>query len=203
MLVTTKTIREKQFRHLTFEVTRNGVPVKTHTLTINPEDLTQKEPNRSEVTQTLGGAYVEDWGAGLIEMVIRGTTGYRKRVNIQGKETDGFQEFKDLRNDIFRYFLNPDGTAKRDSRDEYTLNFYNWEDSEYYEVFPKYFQLSRSKNRPLLYSYDFPFICLRPIGKSSRPRTRPGEDEGSMVSQIQEGLASQTALINNLVGRYA
>lgn len=193
-LVTDKTLHEKQCRRLTFEITKNGSVIRSHTLTINPEELTQREPARTEIIQTIGGAYVEDWGAGLIEFTIRGTTGYRKR-NIEGRETDGFQEFKNLRSDIYRYFLNPEGASKRDSKDSYALNFYNWEDGEYYQIHPKNFQLNRSKQRPLLYTYDFSFVCLRPLGQrtplvdtNEDLQAIVGEDEGRMVAHIREGL---------------
>lgn len=191
-LVTQKTLQEKEVKNLTFQVLRNGTEIHLHTLSINPEDLTQKETARSEVTQTLEGAYIEDWGAGLIEISIRGTTGYARRV-VNGIEMDGFQEFKNLRSNIYRYFLNPDGTSKRNTSDAYELKFFNWEDNEYYQIYPKQFQLNRSKNRPLLYSYDFSFTCVRSLGKrapveDSSPYIRPlvSEDEEQLPNRIHQ-----------------
>ena len=42
---------------------------------INPSDYTQKEPNRATITQTKGGAWVDAWGAGIVEFNIKGITG--------------------------------------------------------------------------------------------------------------------------------
>jgi hypothetical protein len=168
-LVTEKTNAAKSFKHLTFQITSQGKVLQTLTLTINPEELTQDEPARANVIRTLGGAYAEERGQDLITISIKGTTGYRKRIGVDGKETDGFQEFKSLRNDIYRYFLEPDGKLKQlQNGSDYELRFYNWEDDEYYAVFPLKFGLQRSKSRPLLYAYDLEMVCLYRLEKPPR-----------------------------------
>jgi hypothetical protein len=156
---------EQSFKHLTLQITKNGQIVKTFTFPINPEELNHDEPARTNLTQTLGGAYTEEWGRGVMQMALRGTTGYRKRTYVDGRETDGFQTFKELRNDIYRYYLEPDGTPKQYSKgnDVYELQFLNWAESEFYVISPIKFSLQRSKSAPLLYRYDFPFYCLRPV----------------------------------------
>ncbi len=155
----------KTFKHITFELHKDESLFYSYTFTINPEEFSQEEPSRSSVIKTLGGAYVEEWGRDLININIKGTTGYGKRYYANGKETDGYQTFKDLRDKIYRYFLEPQGRMKQTQTSKYQLLFFNWEDDEYYEVYPERFILMRSKNKPLLYSYDFSFICIKQIGR--------------------------------------
>lgn len=168
-MITAKTKMEKFFRNITFEIQKNGKFFSSYTLIINPEEYSQDEPSRSAITKTLGGAYIEEWGRGLISVNIKGTTGYKKKHYVSGEETDGFQAFKDLRNNVYRYFLEPDGKMKQKQEDEYELIFFNWEDDEHYIVYPERFLLMRSKNKPLLYSYDFSFICLYPTIYKQKP----------------------------------
>lgn len=159
-------IKNKRARHYVFTVKRNGAIVKTHTLILNPEELSQDEPARAEVFKTLGGAYVEEWGRDIPVYTIQGTTGYRIQKDVQGKNKSGFESFKELRNDIYRFYLEPGGEPKQvvDDVNEYTLEFNNFEDAEHYIIVPQRFSLQRSKNQPLLYSYVFSFYCVREIG---------------------------------------
>lgn len=158
-------LKAKNKRHYVFTVKRNGAVVKSHTLIVNPEDLLQDEPARTEVFKTFGGSYAEEWGRDIISYTIRGTTGYRIRKNAQGKSQSGAEAFKALRDDIFRYYLEPEGVPKQLQTDTsvYTLEFNNFDDGEHYVILPTRFNLKRSKSQPLLYMYDFSFACLRTI----------------------------------------
>src|SRR3989304_6125943 len=44
--------------------------IAVHTLLIGPQSYQQSEPNRSTVIQTLGGAFIDDWGLGLKQISI-------------------------------------------------------------------------------------------------------------------------------------
>lgn len=155
------------FPHHTFVIVnmQTGDIERQHTLILNPTDFTQSEPVRGQVVQTLGGAYVDDFGRGLPEVTIQGNTGWRLKNMPDGKGIlDGWQAFKALRSDIFRYYT--------DAKDEvrtflhnpnYELRWYNWGEDEYYAIHPKEFQLQRSASNPLLYQYSFPFTCLRDL----------------------------------------
>lgn len=204
MRLTEKTLREQQYKRLTFEIRKNEIIDRSYTLTLNPEEMTQREPTISEVTLTLGGAYVEDWGAGLPEITIKGTTGYSKKTGVDGVETDGVQEFQSLRNDIFRYFLEPNGRAKRTLTDTYELRFYNWADSEFYIIQPRPFSLMRSKSRPLLYAYEWSFTCLRKLGQKDNTNQvvipYSSEDSGSLLTRINTAFSEGLADANTLLG---
>ena len=49
------------------------------TLFINPENFSQTEPARINVTQTKGGIFVDQFGPGIKTITISGVTGYKRR----------------------------------------------------------------------------------------------------------------------------
>lgn len=142
----------KQNYHQTFAII-NGASTKRHTLLVNPEDMSQSEPARVNVMQTLGGAYVDDFGAGLTQVTISGTTGYKAQFNTDFEYLDGYHEFVNFRKDIYRDFITTNDPKM-------TMTWYNWEDEEYYNIQPLSFRLQRNARQPLLYRYEFQFICL-------------------------------------------
>lgn len=192
--VTKKTLRETAIKRFTFKITKNeNKIIRLFTLTRNPEEYTQEEPARVEITKTLGGAYIEEWGADLQSISLKGTTGYGKTVSVDGEILDGYQAFKILRNDIYRYFLEPRKKLKQFLKDSYELYFYNWEDGEYYRIQPKKFTLLRSKSRPLLYAYDFQFICLYPVTASKKIR------EDVILMELEDFKSFSNICANNLL----
>lgn len=50
---------------------------KSYKFALNPEEYTQPEPARVTVTQTKGGAWIDDFGAGQPTIQFKGTTGFR------------------------------------------------------------------------------------------------------------------------------
>ena len=53
---------------------------QSYRFVLNPETYEQSEPGKVTITQTKGGAFVEAFGAGIIEITISGTTGFKKRT---------------------------------------------------------------------------------------------------------------------------
>ena len=152
---------------------------------VNPSDYTQKEPNRVNLTQTKGGAWIDSWGAGIVEFNIKGITGvfgqkfhaskdnyFSKLVNTgydvarvlsgdNGVDV-GYQRWKELR-DLFRevYKAVEDGEAINDY-----IQFYNFTDNEYWYCYPSPagIELYRSKSKPHVYQYTLNLWGLRRIG---------------------------------------
>jgi hypothetical protein len=110
--------------------------------------------------QTLGGAYVDDFGAGLYQVSISGITGYKARYNSEGMYVDGYEEFVNFRKNIYRDFVESNDPNR-------VLIWYNWEDREYFKIQPTIFRLQRSISEPTLYRYEFNFTC---IGKATSGR---------------------------------
>lgn len=130
---------------------------KSYHFTLNPEEYTQTEPNRVTVTQTLGGGFIDSFGAGLLDISFKGTTGFKNRT---GKPDNGFEKFKELSGLLREVF----DSATQGAQVAELLKFYNYTDEEYWETWPERFVLLRSKSRPLMYGYDIRLIGLKKIG---------------------------------------
>ena len=52
-----------------------------HLMSVNPEDLTVTSPSRLAVQQTMGGAWVDNFGPGLRTITISGNTGWRAKYD--------------------------------------------------------------------------------------------------------------------------
>lgn len=192
------TLDQQRVRRFTFEIYRNDQMIREHTLILNPEEYNQREQPRGDVNKTLQGVYLEDWGRGLTEASIRGTTGYHARRTPQGRLTDGYESFMELRN-LFRFFLEPENTPKRDVVGQYDLRFYNWEDNEFYFIYPRHFNLQRTSSRPLLYTYDFAFYCLRAIGENQTiavPQDTPSN------TQVATTISESRMTVNTLLSAF-
>ena len=156
-LVKPTTALLKSFYHMTFEAQTAQFGTVRHTLLVNPDSFDMPEPARVGVEQTLGGAYIADFGAGIPTVTISGVTGYKARYSTEGLYVDGFEEFILFRKNCYRDFIN-----SRSPDDK--LFWYNWEDNESYQIQPLDFKLQRSARQPTLYRYEYRFICLRPRG---------------------------------------
>ena len=145
---------------------------------INPEEYTQSEPNRVNITQTKGGAWLDAWGGGIIEITIKGTTGVtggKTLLDIAAKTLigqtlkdidQGYRKFKELRK-LFRQIYDD---AKDGEEIQELLKFYNYTDNEFYLCYPKPegITLYRSKSRPNIYQYYIGLYALRRIGEPEK-----------------------------------
>lgn len=94
---------------------------------LNPEQYSQSEPSRLAVIQTKGGAFIDAWGAGLISIEIKGTTGFK---NGTGNPTDGFHKFVELRNLIRTIYKD----VKPGEKIKNLMQFYNYTDDDNWYV---------------------------------------------------------------------
>lgn len=140
---------------------------KVYQFNLNPEEYTQDEPSRSTITHTKGGAWIDDFGAGLVTIYMAGTTGM----------SNGFEKFKELRGLIRNYYnsITPGHTVTKE------LIFHNFTDEESWVVHPdpSGFRLLRSKSNPLLYRYEIRLVCLRPYqipASQSKTNTQIGKN---------------------------
>ena len=154
---------------------------------INPEDYNQKEPNRATLTQTKGGAWIDAWGAGIVEFTLKGITGVSGRKMATTTETltqlnttsanlngdsgvdTGYQRWKQLR-DLFRGVFN---SIKDGEEVTELIRLYNYTDNEYWYCYPTQsgIELYRSKARPHVYQYTISLWGIRKIGE---PETSVG-----------------------------
>ena len=129
---------------------------KSYDFTLNPEEYSQSEPNKATVTQTMGGAFVDQFGAGLVEITLKGTTGFKNGTN---DPSNGFEKFKELRDLIRESYKNTDVSNE--------MKFYNYTDEEYWYVFVERFSLLRSRSRTLLFQYDIKLTATRKLSDST------------------------------------
>jgi hypothetical protein len=120
-------------------------------LVIRPEDLTRTEVSRMAVTQTLGGAYVDNFGEGVPTVQISGHTGWGA-----GNRPDGRQAFFELHDQIFKQWHQQRAEAVEANLDpdKVKLIFNDVLDSFTWVVAPQNFVLRRSRSRPLLSQYQ-------------------------------------------------
>jgi len=120
-------------------------------LVIRPEDLTRTDRSRLTTTQTLGGAWADNFGPGVPQVVLAGHTGWG-----QGGRPDGLAEFQKLHETVFKRWHEERAAALRDGLDpdQVKLIFSDALDDFTWVVAPQAFVLRRNKARPLLSQYQ-------------------------------------------------
>lgn len=138
---------------------RNGLPAWLHWVVPRPEDLAYTHPTRASAIQTLGGAYVDDFGSGIADITLRGNTGYKLGlIQTTGQSWGpdaGDVMMINLRNMlVFNYHQQRLDLAKS-SQDpnQIQLLLVDVLNAAVWLVYPRSFQLQRSRQRPLLYQY--------------------------------------------------
>ncbi len=129
---------------------------KSYKFILNPEEMQQTQPNRVTVTQTKAGAFLDEFGAGVPQIVIKGTTGFK---NGSKDPNSGFNKFIELKNLIGNVMGRVHAGQVISASDE--LYYYNYTDEQYWVTTPIQFDLIRSVARPLMYEYNLQLICER------------------------------------------
>jgi len=182
----------------TFEVWRDSTLVHEHTLVVNPSDLSQSEPGRVNVIPTVGGVHVDDFGLGIVSTTLKGTTGFKPKL-LGGDMVSGVDAFKDLRNKVYRYFLEPNGKKKDLTKVNYEMKYYKWDTSEFYVIQPTNFQLQQSSREPVLFRFDFSFVHLREIGVPVSVNTSSAVIPVSSLSVLNTSLVVNSDIVNCLL----
>ncbi|MNW28261.1 hypothetical protein D3C74_50830 [compost metagenome] len=162
----------------------------THELVVNPQEYTQDEPSRSTVTQTKGGAWIDDFGAGLVNIYIKGRSGFKNGSSVE--------KFKDLRNMIRNYY----NAHKPGEEVTQELLFHNFTDEESWVVHtdPSGFRLMRSKSNPLEFMYEIKLICLRQaqlpsFSQKNQKQSGVGNPFGSSIPKSNTVSVSKTTAL--------
>jgi len=167
-------------------------------LTIRPEDLTRVDSSRLTTQQTLGGAWVDNFGPGIPSLNISGHTGWRRRFGVDD-ERDGQERFKYLFENVFTRWhkLRNDAMKAGDNPDKVRLVFADALDQFAVVVAPVTFTLKRSKSRPLLCQYQIAMtVVSQDIDELSFLRF--GKDTTDKKAIEELGLDSLTASVNRL-----
>lgn len=126
-------------------------------MVLRPEDLTRVETSRLSVTQTLGGAWADDWGPGIATIQISGHTGWRG-----GRGADGITSFMNLRDIVFVEWHRLRLQAKNAGQDPGVIKLIYSDalDNIVNVVAPGAMTLKRNKSRPLLMMYQIPLTVI-------------------------------------------
>lgn len=126
-------------------------------LVIRPEDLTRTDQSRLTTTQTLGGAWGDNFGRGIPAVQLSGTTGWGS-----GDLPDGLVIFQALYEQIFMQWHTQRQEALKIALDpdKVKLIFADYLDNFIYVVAPQNFVLRRNKSRPLLSQYQINLTWL-------------------------------------------
>ena len=145
-------------------------------LIIRPEELTRSEPNRANITQTLGGAWLDDFGAGISTINIAGHTGWRGSIN-----WDGAEIFQMLRDTVFTEWNKRRSNRPSQSSppDDVELIFADQLNQQAMVVAVTNFQLRRHRSRPLLSQYSIQMAVLSELHASDY-----AQEQDSLVDAI-------------------
>lgn len=133
---------------------------KSYKFILNPEEYQFSKPNVVDVTQTKSGAWLDEFGAGVPMVQMKGSTGLKNGTK---NAKSGYVKFKELSDMIDRVYnrVKP-GQSVPSSKE---MKFYNYTDGEFWIVTPHTFDLLRSTARPLMYIYNIQLILQRRINQ--------------------------------------
>lgn len=161
-------------------------------MSIRPEDLTRTDTSRLAVTQTLGGAWCDNFGLGIPTVQISGHTGWGG-----GSAPDGFLAFQNLHMTIFQQWHALREAALNDGLDPdlVRLIFADALDDFTWVVAPQNFILKRNKARPLLSQYQINLIWLSndvsaTMAANASAKAAAGAAAGTGTQSLEQRIAA-------------
>lgn len=136
-------------------------PVSFYLFNPRPESIQYHYPSRGTVIQTFDGGFVDDFGEGLVDIVVSGHTGWR-----EGVVMDGMMAFLTFRELVIRLFHQLRAAMAAAGLPIETVKMY-WVDTLnmcVYEVYPISLQTSKNRQRPLLYQYTLRLTGIKSFG---------------------------------------
>lgn len=161
-------------------------------LLLMPETYSLDRPARTTVVQTRGGAFIDDFGLGIGQLSIAGTTGFAQSKNnspyfnstspTPTNFVDGFDRWKGLVNFFETWYRWRDAT----DGDRWWMHFYNWSENDWFLVWPTALpKLSRSVREALLFRYEIQLTVLDQLSNTSY-------DRGNLSGDTLKGLGVRT-----------
>lgn len=172
-----------------------GSPPVEVQLVIRPEDLTRTDRSRLTTTQTLGGAWADNFGPGIPQLALAGHTGWG-----QGDRPDGLAEFQKLHETVFKRWHEERAAALRDGLDpdQVKLIFSDALDDFTWVVTPQSFVLKRNRSRPLLSQYQISLAYLSSDVAETMEALEQSVDAESLSELEIDGLESMLRSIEKI-----
>ena len=149
------------------------IPLAEYYFDLRPEELTYTHPTRASVIQTLGGAWVDDFGEGLVDIALSGHTGWRANdtpLPTAPSMLDGMEKVIELRRLFFEEFHQQRMAAAQsgiDPDDAVQMMFADALNMALYRVYPVSLQIRKHKSRPLLYQYQLRMLGLEKMNAAA------------------------------------
>lgn len=143
---------------------RRGGGVHTLYLPLNP-DLQVTRAIRTTPTQTIEGAWVDNFGLGIGTLTLSGHTGWASNGGrYNGQPVNGYDAYVALWYDIVEYYFALQ-SQQATTTPTVVMQFGNDPDGWFFDVMPtsspQPFSVQRTKTKPLLYQYTLSLIVLR------------------------------------------
>lgn len=137
-----------------------GIPL-FHYFNIRPSDFRYEIPSRSNVHQTLGGAWIDDFGVGLKTITLSGTTGWRGNSLLPGEVW--FLNFREM---IYEtYFLRRQAMANAgQDPDQVRLFYADTLNALACWVHPTEFNEDKRSIKPLIWEYRLRLVVVQELG---------------------------------------
>lgn len=180
------------------------------TLVIPPQSVRIREPQRTGITKTFGGAIVDDYGPDNLEITIQGISGtahafptFRTVGQSTGQVNQSVQQqlgraagsvygydqkgaFYVFRNDILRY------KDRFDNFEDMELWVYDLGEEQVYKCALLEFTLDRQSQQPLKYPYNISLFVLERPDTKQKIQPRPvdvSRDPFDALQKIQNSLS--------------
>ena len=172
-------------------------PPTSYSFGIPPESLTRTEVNRVAVQNALGGAWVDDFGPGITQIQLSGTTGWR---GFNG--TDGLTLFQNLHTLVMKTWNQKRQAAITKGLDpsQVELIFADGIDGTVDVVIPTNFTLRRSKQSPLIARYDISLLVTGDAPPPAQPGFLQSLANALGLGSLYTAIATIGAVIKSAVG---
>lgn len=177
----------------------DGAPQAFVDLVIRPEELTRVDPSKLTVTQSLGGAWADSFGAGVPSITLSGHTGWRRTLS---SNDDGAARMERLKETVF-----DEWHAQRQKNieqgldpDQVRLIFSDALDNQSVVVAPQSFVLRRSKSKPLLAQFQISLLVMDTTLQNQPYPAQFGYNGASAPAAVTEklGLKSLISSVNSI-----
>jgi hypothetical protein len=150
---------------------------------LKPESISYNRIARGTVSNTIDGAFLDDFGEGLPSVQIQGHTGLK---------TGGFEAFKLLELMFQSYLFRRQQLLKQEQDPSgVSLWLIDTVNVEAVSIYPMSFTLERSRAHPLLYNYRIQAVVLTDLLEDL---------ESTLSSKLQKSQPPDPGLLNSILG---
>lgn len=135
-----------------------GAPSSILVLPVNP-DQNFTQDYRVTVVQTISGIYTDDFGIGISNLQLSGTSGFRAlQGKFNGNPVDGNTAIFNLNKNIINYYFTREANIKGST----VMTIYDDSFGRAWQVKPiQQLQLQRVSSAPLVVNYSCSFVVLK------------------------------------------